>query len=198
MNDDTRGSARTETVGPTGLTAPADDAADAPGRPSVVDRATFTTAMDGLRAREKAHTREGDAIAAARRRLPAVEVDASLPLVDPDGPLTLLDAFEGRRQLIAYYFCGRPGTRRRSSARAAPSTPGRSASSPRCTPATPRSPSSARGRTSRGPLTVPAARRRRLRSQGHAVCARARATATRSKARMVVVSAAEHQRNRRW
>ena len=33
-----------------------------------------------------------------------VEVDASLPLTGPDGPLTLLDAFEGRQQLIAYYF----------------------------------------------------------------------------------------------
>ena len=32
------------------------------------------------------------------------EVDASLPLTGPHGPLTLLDAFEGRRQLIAYYF----------------------------------------------------------------------------------------------
>ena len=62
-----------------------------------------------LRVREKAHTREGDAIAAARRRLPMVEVDADLALIGPDGPLTLLDAFEGRRQLIAYYFMWHPG-----------------------------------------------------------------------------------------
>jgi predicted dithiol-disulfide oxidoreductase (DUF899 family) len=81
------------------------------GEPTVVDRATFQTELDGLRAREKAHTREGDAIAATRRRLPMVEVDANLTLIGPDGPLTLLDAFEGRRQLIAYYFMwhrGRP------------------------------------------------------------------------------------------
>jgi predicted dithiol-disulfide oxidoreductase (DUF899 family) len=61
--------------------------------------------------REKAHTRESDAIAAARRRLPMVEVDGNLELIGPDGPLTLLDAFEGRRQLLAYYFMwntGRP------------------------------------------------------------------------------------------
>jgi predicted dithiol-disulfide oxidoreductase (DUF899 family) len=32
------------------------------------------------------------------------EVDASLALTGPHGPLTLLEAFEGRRQLIAYYF----------------------------------------------------------------------------------------------
>src|SRR5438046_2116987 len=46
----------------------------------------------------------GEASAAARRRLPMVEVDASLTLTGPSGPVTLLDAFEGRRQLIAYYF----------------------------------------------------------------------------------------------
>jgi predicted dithiol-disulfide oxidoreductase (DUF899 family) len=72
--------------------------------PSTVDRATFEAELETLRVREKAHTREGDAIAAARRRLPMVEVDASLTLVGPHGPVTLLDAFEGRRQLIAYYF----------------------------------------------------------------------------------------------
>lgn len=72
--------------------------------PPAVDRATFQDQLDALRVREKAHTRESDAIAAARRRLPMVEVDASAMLIGPDGPVTLLDAFEGRRQLIAYYF----------------------------------------------------------------------------------------------
>jgi predicted dithiol-disulfide oxidoreductase (DUF899 family) len=84
-------------------------ATSAPGLPRVVDRAAFEAGLDGLRVREKVHTREGDAIAAARRRLPAVEVDGSLALAGPDGPLTLLDAFEGRRQLIAYYFMWHPG-----------------------------------------------------------------------------------------
>ena len=86
------------------LGGPAASATKAPSLPPVVDRAAFQAELDRLRAREKAHTREGDAIAAARRRLPMVEVDASLPLTGPNGPLTLLDAFEGRRQLIAYYF----------------------------------------------------------------------------------------------
>jgi predicted dithiol-disulfide oxidoreductase (DUF899 family) len=72
--------------------------------PVAVDRATFQAELDQLRVREKAHTHEGDAIAAARRRLPMVEVDPGLTLTGPDGPLTLLEAFEGRRQLIAYYF----------------------------------------------------------------------------------------------
>jgi predicted dithiol-disulfide oxidoreductase (DUF899 family) len=77
--------------------------------PSVVDRGSFQIQLDNLRAREKAHTREGDAIAAARRRLPMVQVDANLELIGPNGPLTLLEAFEGRRQLIAYYFMWNPG-----------------------------------------------------------------------------------------
>ncbi|HEY9263226.1 MAG TPA: DUF899 family protein [Microlunatus sp.] len=70
----------------------------------MADRATFQRSLDELRIREKAHTREGDAIAADRRRLPMVEVDGASELTGPDGPVTLLDAFEGRQQLIAYYF----------------------------------------------------------------------------------------------
>jgi predicted dithiol-disulfide oxidoreductase (DUF899 family) len=72
--------------------------------PASVERNTFQAQLDALRLREKAHTREGDAIAAARRRLPMVRVDAALPLIGARGTVTLLDAFEGRRQLIAYYF----------------------------------------------------------------------------------------------
>lgn len=70
--------------------------------PAVTDRADFEAALAELRAREKAHTRAGDEIAAARRRLPVVEVDASTPLVGAHGPVPLIDTFEGRRQLIAY------------------------------------------------------------------------------------------------
>jgi predicted dithiol-disulfide oxidoreductase (DUF899 family) len=77
--------------------------------PPVADRATWQADVDALRVREKAHTREGDAIAASRRRLPMVEVDANLELIGPDGTVTLLDAFEGRRLLIAYYFMWWPG-----------------------------------------------------------------------------------------
>jgi predicted dithiol-disulfide oxidoreductase (DUF899 family) len=80
-----------------------------PASPKIVDRATFQAELDKLRVREKAHTREGDAIAAARRRLPMVEVDPTTPLTGETGPLTLLDAFEGRRLLIAYYFMWHAG-----------------------------------------------------------------------------------------
>ncbi|MBM0105593.1 DUF899 domain-containing protein [Steroidobacter sp. S1-65] len=82
--------------------------------PEVVDRATFQARVDALRTREKAHTKEGDAIAAARRRLPMVKVDGATPLVGERGLVTLLDAFEGRRLLIAYYFMwytGRPASK---------------------------------------------------------------------------------------
>ena len=79
------------------------------GMPRLVDRATFQSELDALRVREKAQTREGDAIAAARRRLPMVEVDGTTPLVGARGPVTLLDAFEGRNQLIAYYFMWHTG-----------------------------------------------------------------------------------------
>jgi predicted dithiol-disulfide oxidoreductase (DUF899 family) len=78
-------------------------------RPDAVSRGAFEAQLGTLRAREKAHTREGDAIAAARRRLPVTEVDAGLPLTGPGGPVSLLDAFEGRRQLVAYYFMWHDG-----------------------------------------------------------------------------------------
>jgi predicted dithiol-disulfide oxidoreductase (DUF899 family) len=93
----------------TAFAGSAASATDPPVLPAAVDRATFQAELDRVRVREKAHTREGDAIAAARRRLPMVELDANLALVGAHGPLTLLEAFEGRRQLIAYYFMWYPG-----------------------------------------------------------------------------------------
>ena len=88
-----------------------DTPANQPAAPEIVDRSAFQAGLDALRLREKAHTKEGDAIAAARRRLPMVEVDATTPLIGERGPTTLLDAFEGRRMLLAYYLmwhAGRP------------------------------------------------------------------------------------------
>ena len=82
---------------------PAAEGADGPAVPAVVDRATWQAQLDDLLVREKAHTREGDAIAAARRRLPMVEVDPAIPLTGENGPVPLLEVFEGRRQLIAYF-----------------------------------------------------------------------------------------------
>src|SRR2546429_433545 len=56
--------------------------------PEIIDRETWQAARDELLVREKAHTRAGDAIAAARRRLPLVEADATTPgcASDPMAP----------------------------------------------------------------------------------------------------------------
>jgi len=79
------------------------------GLPTAVDRAAFEAELDRLRVREKAHTRDGDTIAAARRRLPMVEVDPTITLIGPHGPVTLLEVFERRRQLIAYFHMWHAG-----------------------------------------------------------------------------------------
>jgi len=79
-----------------------DQAAALPGRPPVVDLATWQAARDELLVREKAHTREGDAIAAARRRLPMVEFDAAVQVTGADGPVPFIDLFQGRDELLVY------------------------------------------------------------------------------------------------
>ncbi len=74
----------------------------APALPPVVDPATWRAALDDLRRREKAATRELDAIAAARRRLPMVELP-DYTLIGADGPVCLAEVFDGRSQLIVYH-----------------------------------------------------------------------------------------------
>ena len=76
--------------------------------PPVVDTATWQRELDELRVREKAATRELDAIAAQRRRLPAVAMP-DYTLDGPTGPVHLADVFDGRRQLIVYNHMWFPG-----------------------------------------------------------------------------------------
>lgn len=71
-------------------------------KPPVVDRPTWAAALADLRRREKAATRELDAIAAQRRRLPMVELP-EYTLVGEQGPVRLAEVFEGRSQLITYH-----------------------------------------------------------------------------------------------
>jgi predicted dithiol-disulfide oxidoreductase (DUF899 family) len=57
-------------------TPPGNASSNLPGKPPVVDLASWQGAREELLVREKAHTGEGDAIAAARPRLPMVELAA--------------------------------------------------------------------------------------------------------------------------
>jgi predicted dithiol-disulfide oxidoreductase (DUF899 family) len=77
--------------------------------PQIVSPAEWEAASARLLAKEKAATRERDALAAERRRLPMVAVDATYALTGPDGPATLRDLFDGRPQLIVYHFMFAPG-----------------------------------------------------------------------------------------
>jgi predicted dithiol-disulfide oxidoreductase (DUF899 family) len=69
--------------------------------PPVVDAQTWQRRLDELRVREKAATRELDAIAAQRRRLPVVKMP-EYTLDGEDGPVRLADVFAGMSQLIVY------------------------------------------------------------------------------------------------
>jgi predicted dithiol-disulfide oxidoreductase (DUF899 family) len=80
-----------------------------PATPPTTDRETYQQQIDALRVREKAHTREGDAIAAARRRLPMVAVDPTTKLIGAAGPVPVTDVFAGRSQMVAYFHMWHPG-----------------------------------------------------------------------------------------
>ncbi|MFJ4716495.1 DUF899 domain-containing protein [Streptomyces sp. NPDC088785] len=69
--------------------------------PPVVSAAAWEKELAALRVREKAATRELDAIAAQRRRLPMVEMPDYV-LEGADGPVRLADIFDGHPQLIVY------------------------------------------------------------------------------------------------
>ncbi|MFT4285337.1 MAG: DUF899 family protein [Protaetiibacter sp.] len=76
--------------------------------PPVVDADTWRRELDALRIREKAATRELDAIAAQRRRLPMVELP-EYTLVGEHGPVTLAEVFQGTSQLITYHHMWHEG-----------------------------------------------------------------------------------------
>jgi len=76
--------------------------------PPVVDAGTWQRQLDALRAREKAATRELDAIAAQRRRLPMVKMP-DYTLEGEQGPVRLADVFGGTSQLIVYNHMWFPG-----------------------------------------------------------------------------------------
>src|SRR5207244_10211165 len=67
-------------------------------------RDEWLAAREALLAREKAHTREGDALARERRALPWVRVDEDYRFDTEDGEQTLAELFDGRSQLLVYHF----------------------------------------------------------------------------------------------
>lgn len=79
-------------------------------RPPVVAADAWQAELDALRIREKAATRELDAIAAQRRRLPMVEMP-EYTLIGADGPVRLAEVFDGASQLVVYNHMWFPGER---------------------------------------------------------------------------------------
>ncbi len=77
--------------------------------PKVVSREEWLAARLALLAREKELTHQQDALSAARRRLPMVKIDKPYAFEGPDGRASLLDLFDGRRQLLVYHFMFDPG-----------------------------------------------------------------------------------------
>ncbi|CAN7570662.1 DUF899 domain-containing protein [Phenylobacterium sp. LjRoot219] len=77
--------------------------------PPVVSPQEWKAAREQLLAKEKAHTHARDALAAERRRMPWVAVTKSYAFEGPRGKASLLDLFEGRRQLIVYRAFFEPG-----------------------------------------------------------------------------------------
>src|SRR6266511_4296768 len=77
--------------------------------PPVVSKEEWQAARDKLLVKEKAATHARDALAAERRRLPMVRIDKEYVFEGPNGKASLLDLFEGRRQLILYHFMFAPG-----------------------------------------------------------------------------------------
>jgi predicted dithiol-disulfide oxidoreductase (DUF899 family) len=78
------------------------------GLPPVVDERVWQRKLDALRVREKAATRELDAIAAQRRRLPMVAMPDYV-LEGENGPVGLAEVFDGKSQLIVYSHMWFPG-----------------------------------------------------------------------------------------
>jgi predicted dithiol-disulfide oxidoreductase (DUF899 family) len=76
--------------------------------PRIVSQDEWLMAHQELLAQEKEATRQQDKLNAERRRLPMVKIEKEYVFEGPDGKASLLDLFEGRRQLIIYHFMFSP------------------------------------------------------------------------------------------
>jgi len=79
--------------------------------PAIVSAQEWEAARQQLLAKEKAHTRARDALAADRRRMPWMAVEKPYTFEGPAGKVSLVDLFAGRRQLIVYRAFFEPGVR---------------------------------------------------------------------------------------
>src|SRR5205085_12190398 len=77
--------------------------------PPIVSPQDWAAAREQMLVKEKAHTRARDALAAERRRMPCMAVEKTYEFEGPDGRASLVDLFEGRRQLIVYRAFFEPG-----------------------------------------------------------------------------------------
>ncbi|MBV8896797.1 MAG: DUF899 domain-containing protein [Acidobacteriaceae bacterium] len=77
--------------------------------PPVVSPTEWEAARQQLLVKEKELTRARDALAAERRRMPWMAVEKNYLFEGPNGTVSLLDLFEGRRQLIVYRAFFEPG-----------------------------------------------------------------------------------------
>ena len=77
--------------------------------PPIVSQQEWEAARQQLLVKEKALTRSRDALAAERRRMPWMAVEKKYEFDGPKGKVSLLDLFEGRRQLIVYRAFFEPG-----------------------------------------------------------------------------------------
>src|SRR5687768_13413990 len=77
--------------------------------PPIVSPQEWTSAREALLVKEKELTRARDALAAERRRMPWMSVEKDYRFDGPDGKVSLLDLFGGRRQLIVYRAFYEPG-----------------------------------------------------------------------------------------
>ncbi len=74
-------------------------------KPDIVTPEQWRAARESLLKQEKAHTRARDALAAERRRMPMIRVEKDYRFTAPGGgDATLLDLFDGSRQLVVYRF----------------------------------------------------------------------------------------------
>ena len=93
--------------------------------PPIVSEQEWEAARQQLIVKEKAFTRSRDALAAERRRMPWLAVDKRYEFDGPKGKVSLLDLFEGRRQLIVYRAFFEPRGVRLARARLPRLLPGR-------------------------------------------------------------------------